>query len=252
MKRLINEELTKTERLISKELILIGDNISGMGIEDLAEAASVSTSLVVKYAKKLGFSGFKELKYYVLEECKSSNISDGNYLISQQQKINGFYEYVQKNYEMVEDVAISIMNADHVCFYGGGNCVGVAKYVASQISSKLKKTTMVISDYHILESEIKKPKPKRLLILLVGSLTYGKIPYFIKYMEISGDNYIVIYEEENYLITNLKGYCLRNKNLLSVPNIDRDRLLCFIYFELVINEIGALNDAKTALDANQN
>ncbi len=68
MKRLINKDLTKSERVITQTIISLGYDLRDMWIEDLSSTAQVSNSLVVKYAKKLGFSGFKELKYYVLSE----------------------------------------------------------------------------------------------------------------------------------------------------------------------------------------
>jgi RpiR family transcriptional regulator, repressor of rpiB and als operon len=60
--RLAMKGLTKSERAVLKYCLSLGARLEGMNIGDIADHAKVSPALVVKVAKKCGFSGFKRMK----------------------------------------------------------------------------------------------------------------------------------------------------------------------------------------------
>ncbi|MFC6465141.1 MurR/RpiR family transcriptional regulator [Marinilactibacillus sp. GCM10026970] len=61
-------QLSKTDFIISNYIISNKSNIIKMSVEEISSAVFVSAASVVRFAKKLGFSGFSELKYFLKEE----------------------------------------------------------------------------------------------------------------------------------------------------------------------------------------
>ncbi len=139
-----------------------------------------------------------------------------------------FYAHIEANYHLVTDLAKLITESEYVCIYGSGPGVSVASYVSNKISAKIKKPVTVISGRNAMEAEVFKPNHKHLLIVLTASLRSLAAVDYIKYVEASGDN---------YNITSLKGIRLIDKQLYYEPDMLRDRLLYFTYFELVLNEL---------------
>jgi RpiR family transcriptional regulator, repressor of rpiB and als operon len=60
--RLAMKGLTNSERSVLKYCLSLGAGLEGKNIGDIASQARVSTALVVKVAKKCGFTGFKRMK----------------------------------------------------------------------------------------------------------------------------------------------------------------------------------------------
>jgi DNA-binding MurR/RpiR family transcriptional regulator len=60
--RLALKGLTNSERAVLKYCLSLGPNLEKKNIEDVAKQVKVSTALVVKVAKRCGFSGFKRMK----------------------------------------------------------------------------------------------------------------------------------------------------------------------------------------------
>ena len=60
--RLAMKGLTDSERAVLKYCLSLGSGLEEKNIGDIASQARVSPALVVKVAKKCGFSGFKRMK----------------------------------------------------------------------------------------------------------------------------------------------------------------------------------------------
>ena len=56
------DELSEGERSVCRFVLAQGPNCASLGIEDVARGASVSKSMVVRFAKRLGLSGYGELR----------------------------------------------------------------------------------------------------------------------------------------------------------------------------------------------
>ena len=54
--------LTPAEQQLAQTVLALGDRLQGQSIKDLADMAAVSIASVHRFCKKLGVSGFKELK----------------------------------------------------------------------------------------------------------------------------------------------------------------------------------------------
>ncbi len=237
MRKLFNNKQTITEKYIAKCIVDLGESFDSMTIENFSEKVGVSPSMVVKYAKNCGFSGYKEMKYYVKENrCKTESIG-GDYIQFQGDKIAHFFEYIQLHPQLVIDLANKIIDSQYIVFYGHGPSLGVAKYFANRLSVASKKPVIVQDDEQIMGIEIEKANEKRLVILLSASLNTELITDKIVQLEQNRDNYVVVYENENYDFDIQHGIKLLDREIEYDYQMFRDRSLYFIYFELVFNQI---------------
>lgn len=237
MKLLFNDKQTKTEKHIAKEIVNLGKGFDNLSIEEFANYARVSSAMIVKYAKNCGFSGYKELKYYVINNRIKTVTVNNDYLQFQQEKVQSFFNYITKNPELLTILSEAILKAKYVVFYGQGPSLGVANYFASKLSVVSKKPIIVQSDEQIMELEIEQSHPERLIIMLSASLKTPLIIDKIKHMEKTGDNYYVIYENDNLNINYTNGIKLSDIEVEYDYHTLRDRTLYFLYFELINNKI---------------
>lgn len=235
MRYLFHDKQTETEKYIAKCLVDIADDIEGKSIESLANEIGVSTSMIVKFAKNCGFSGYKEMKYYV-KTTKSKSASIGtNFEKFQRAKVNDFYDYIENNNHLVTAVADKIINSKYVVFYGHGPSLSVANYFANKLSIASKKPFIVQSDEQIMDLEIEQPNLDRLVIFLSASLTTKLIIRNINQVVHTKDNYLVVYENDNFNLEFDNGIKLLDKNIEYDEKMFRDRNLYFLFFELVFN-----------------
>lgn len=61
-------QLSKTDFVISNFIISNKGKVITMSVDEISTAVFVSSASVVRFAKKLNFSGFSELKYFLKEE----------------------------------------------------------------------------------------------------------------------------------------------------------------------------------------
>lgn len=237
MIRLYRDNLTKTEKHIAQVIINLGSEFNDYSIEKLARVARVSPAMVVKYAKKCDFTGYKELKYYVIINQSKKEIISQNYVEFQANKVADFFTYLAENPQIVSELAKKIRAAKYIVFYGHGPSLGVANYFANKISAVAKRPVVVQSDEQMMNLEIETKRSDRLVILLSASLKTDLINQKIRQMEQTDDNYFVVCENHNYDIATRRQIQLTNVEIDYDYSTFRDRTLFFIYFELVFNEI---------------
>lgn len=68
------ERLTTADRALARTILSLKDRISALSIDDLARASNTSPAAVSRFCKKIGLSGFKDLK---LEAARSETETTG-------------------------------------------------------------------------------------------------------------------------------------------------------------------------------
>lgn len=237
MKILFNEHQTTTEKYIAKCIIDLGTDFDQMTVEQFASSIGVSPSMVVKYAKNCGFSGYKEIKYYVKQNRLSVTSVSSDYIQFQRDKLSSFFNYIEVHSELIESLVNKIVESRYIVIYGHGPSLGVAKYFANRLSVASKKPVIVQDDEQIMDIEIERANRERLVILLSASLSTDLIINRIEKVHQNDDNYVVIYENENLDLSFKNGIKLLDNEIEYDYKQFRDRSLYFIYFELVFNQI---------------
>lgn len=123
------------------------DQVKYMKIRELAEAAHVSTTTVMRFCKKMGCDGYMEfrlqLKQYLQESKKRQAVSeDATEIIDCLKKIS-----TEEFEKQIEDLVQVIYDASRVIFVGSGMSGIVAKYGARYFSS-IGKFTLCVDEPH--------------------------------------------------------------------------------------------------------
>ncbi|WOO88416.1 hypothetical protein R2F61_05670 [Mollicutes bacterium LVI A0078] len=237
MRVLFKEGQTTTEKYIAKCIIDLGEDFDAMTIESFSNYIGVSPSMVVKFSKNCGFSGYKEIKYYVKNNRSAVESIGSDYVQFQSEKISNFFSYIGTNQHLIDDLADKIIASKYIVIYGHGPSLGVGKYFANRLSVAASRPVIVQDDEQIMDIEIEKANSERLVILLSASLNTDLILGRLEQMCRTKDNYVVLYENENYDIEFENGIKLLDKNIEYDYRVFRDRSLYFIYLELVFNNI---------------
>ncbi len=134
------KDMGKSEKKIADWVISHPNEILPMSISELAEKSKSSEATIVRFSKRLGFSGFQDFKIsfavYSAKEPANPNISKDDSCIDIFSKVaNDIYISLEKtkNYldsEAFEKAAEVISNANRVVIFGLGNSASVARDAA--------------------------------------------------------------------------------------------------------------------------
>ncbi|EAE8347317.1 MurR/RpiR family transcriptional regulator [Listeria monocytogenes] len=133
--------LSKSEQKVAQLILSNPDEVENLSINDLALMASVGESTIVRFSRKIGLTGFQDLKIALVkyQTSQKQNITDESNetkdLIYRQfvdglQDTKGFIEQ-----EKLEQAAKMIHKAEHIYILS----VGASAFVAMQLSNRLKR-----------------------------------------------------------------------------------------------------------------
>ncbi|WP_234032556.1 MurR/RpiR family transcriptional regulator [Companilactobacillus bobalius] len=106
-----------------------------MSIRDMANAAHVSTTTILRFLKKMDYSGFSEFKFALKQSLKQPSKAQQD---PSMEPIKNFFQLVADEEPFdnkIEQAADMINAADLVLFFGVGNSGRIAQYGASILSS---------------------------------------------------------------------------------------------------------------------
>ncbi len=160
-----NVKLTNTEKAI---LIYLNDSISKiptMSIEEISTKVNSSKAVVSRLVRKLGYSGFKDLKNSLKDLVNNNNVSDSiinSYIndLIQLDKIN--------NQKDIDSIIKEIKRHKFIVFCGEGDSFIVAE-IASNLLYRLGYNSRAISHKLIEKKAIMESKDKILLFAISGS-----------------------------------------------------------------------------------
>jgi DNA-binding MurR/RpiR family transcriptional regulator len=134
-------EMGPAERRIADVLLAHSGEFLSMSISDLAKTCGCGDATVVRFSRRLGLSGYQELKLRIATELSSSSAisneiqaADSCYTIFQKRIVD--ISNSLHNTETVLDAsalelaAKTIMNAERIVIFGLGNSAAIAQDVA--------------------------------------------------------------------------------------------------------------------------
>lgn len=110
--------------------------ILDMSIQDLSKAVFFSTASIMRLCKKIGFSGFSELKYYLKEEIKNSEINKKEETFESilDDNVESIIETAKLlDKEKVKNVVNIMLNNTNIHFFGKGLTYTVVDYASKQL-----------------------------------------------------------------------------------------------------------------------
>lgn len=128
MKSLYNPLLGKTDITIANYLENNLERINEVSIDEVTEAVHITKGTVSKYCKKIGFSGFRELKFYYSTNYKPLEVKS-DILTMYQEEISNFFSMIEEQeiYELKE----LILKHDKIVVFGVAQSYHVAEMLAS-------------------------------------------------------------------------------------------------------------------------
>lgn len=111
--------LSENEKYIFNYIITHLNSVKDIAITDLAVVLSVSNSTITRFAQKIGFKGFTQLKYYINEVSKIAPQADSR------RSVEIVMDDLSATYKLFKRVAIDeiiteMQTADNIFLYGTG------------------------------------------------------------------------------------------------------------------------------------
>lgn len=170
------EELTKSEKRVLAYLIEHTELIPYMTIQQLATSTYVSKTVIINLAQKLGFSGFKELKFYLNNKLKEQSVPVQNTSLSVKKELE---TSVLKTFTLIseEDVnhcAELLLKSKNIFIMARGTSKPVGYYLEHLLFS-LGLHCFFINDYNHSESFTRLVGPDDVVVLFSLSGNTKKI-----------------------------------------------------------------------------
>lgn len=198
---------TKSEKKVAEFVLENMDKMSYISITDLAKACSVGEATVLRFCKKIGYSGFHSFKKEVIDMMEEKEIEEND--------INKTYEdmTVMLNHTLklqkmkeIKIIANLIKNAENIYFYGVGLSALSAKAAEVRLSLLGYRSFYFESQTQVLRANSISEKD-----LVIGLSISGESIGTIKSLKIAKRNGATIVGMTNYnpsSLANLSDYVL--------------------------------------------
>ena len=147
------DDLTASEKKVLKFIVDHVEQIPYFNINQLAEEAFVSKTVIINLCQKLGFSGFKELKFSINSQLKQQVVTEQQ---NQMSVVNNLEKSIQKTFSLIVDEDIdqavdSLLKAKNIFIMARGTSKPVGYYLEHLLFS-LGLHCFFIDDYNLSES----------------------------------------------------------------------------------------------------
>ncbi|GGP07640.1 MULTISPECIES: MurR/RpiR family transcriptional regulator [Oceanobacillus] len=146
------EEMTTSEKKVLSYIVENQDQIPHIKISDLAEETFVSKTVIINLAQKLGFSGFREMKYHIsrtiLEKMSKQENQTVMYREVLKQSIDKTFSLVTE--EQLLETAAKIKAAKNVFIMARGTSKAAGHYLEHLLLT-IGIQCIFIKDYNLSE-----------------------------------------------------------------------------------------------------
>ncbi|HEY4536837.1 MAG TPA: MurR/RpiR family transcriptional regulator [Erysipelothrix sp.] len=241
MKRLTEgfERLTESEKRVCNYIVQNYKEVADMNINDLAERAYASKTVVINMAQKLDFSGYTELRYYLKnimsdkeEELLSPYASRDSVL--KLSKLTGNI----MNFDDMDRVAKDIVNARTVYVSARGTSKSCATHL-SHLLLTMGVKCVLISDYNLLSITASKVERNELFILFSLSGETRKIIEAAEIVKARGAKVVGITSFSHNNLSRLADVNLyaATESTETLTDDDISRIGFFIVAEVLANQV---------------
>lgn len=168
-------KFTKTEKILIENLKAVEQTeLIYMSITELANKIDNAEATILRFCKKLGYSGFQDFKLSLSQHIGSQStpklVTKGDKLL-ERTKSALFQTASLLNYEILDQVSNLFISAHRVCVFGVGNSA-VSPLFASQRLIRLGININYSSDAHVQSIVASNLTPKDVIVLIsVGGST---------------------------------------------------------------------------------
>ncbi|WP_379545908.1 MurR/RpiR family transcriptional regulator [Oceanobacillus sojae] len=146
------EEMTTSEKRVLSYIVENQDQIPHIKISDLAEETFVSKTVIINLAQKLGFSGFREMKYHIsrtiLEKMSKQEKQTVMYREVLKQSLDKTFSLITE--DQLHETAAKIKSAKNVFIMARGTSKA-AGYYLEHLLLTIGIQCIFIKDYNLSE-----------------------------------------------------------------------------------------------------
>jgi hypothetical protein len=172
------DKMNATEIKILQYIIKNIDEIQKITVKELSQRLFVSKTTIINLAKKLGYEGFSELRFFLknISERKTENQEEH---ISEKNDVNDIFEEMSheinrtlmiQDREEIEEVVKKIIKSRIVYIISRGGSVHTGEYLNSRLAA-CKIKSIFISDINLINAVIENVLDNEMIIFLSQSGT---------------------------------------------------------------------------------
>lgn len=170
------DDLTESERKALTYVMNHVDEVPYLTINQLAEQAFISKTVIINLAQKMGFSGFKELKYHINQQLKQDVVDHQQHQLSIKEATS---QSVNRTMSLTSETdlltcAETLLAANNIFIMARGTSKPVGYYLEHLLFS-LGIHCFFIKDYNLSESFTNLVTEKDVVILISLSGSTKKI-----------------------------------------------------------------------------
>lgn len=234
------DNLTLSEKKVLKYL---NDNIADipyLNINDLVAKTYVSKTVIINLSQKLGFSGFKELKFqinnYILSKNKAEKVTPASYKKQLEKNINKSFTLI--NEEQINDCANILHKSRNIFIVARGTSKAVGYYLEHLLFA-LGLHCFFINDYNLSDSFTRLVSKDDTVIFISLSGGTKKIIETAKIVQLKGANIISMTAFNTNELTSYTDntlFCFAD-SYDTKRDDTKSRIGFFILVDLLINEL---------------
>ena len=147
------DDLTESERKALSYMMNHLEEIPYVNINQLAELSFVSKTVIINLAQKMGFSGFKELKYHINQQLREKAVTVNNSKLSAKETVTSSIDKTLSlvSEEDLDRCAEEIIQARNIFIMARGTSKPVGYYLEHLLFS-LGLHCFFIKDYNLSET----------------------------------------------------------------------------------------------------
>ncbi|MGG4664620.1 MurR/RpiR family transcriptional regulator [Providencia vermicola] len=234
------DNLTLSEKKVLKYL---NDNIADipyLNINELVSKTYVSKTVIINLSQKLGFSGFKELKFqinnYILSKNKTEKVTPASYKKQLEKNINKSFTLI--NEEQINDCANILHKSRNIFIVARGTSKAVGYYLEHLLFA-LGLHCFFINDYNLSDSFTRLVSKDDTVIFISLSGGTKKIIETAKIVQLKGANIISMTAFNTNELTSYTDntlFCFAD-SYDTKRDDTKSRIGFFILVDLLINEL---------------
>lgn len=239
------EELSDSEKRVCQFIIANVKRIEKMNVYSIADEAFSSKTVVINTAKKLGFTGFTDMKYYIKQYLENESVQKKK-MKSPQDFNSELIETVKMTCNFVgqqelENTAKAILHSNTVYVAARGTSKSVAQHL-NHVLITIGIKSVLIDDYNLLSLVAERIDKRELMILISLSGETSKIVDAAKKVKAKNATLVAITSFTHNSLSKLADtniYCVTNETD-TIHDDSISRIGMFVNIEMICNRVKSL------------
>lgn len=196
-------ELSETDRAIYHFMAGNSGKIPYMRVRDIAKESHTSTSSVMRFIRKIGYSSFTEFRsHFKIEEVSENRSFDfGEKLLSKDR----FPEDIEGR---LRGVAEKMINCENVIFFGIGSSAAMCEYAARRAAIAGLNSFALVDHTYPLFSKLRNTTDNMLITLSISGKTTEIVEVVNGFRNALDYTTVAITSDENSALAKMTNYVL--------------------------------------------